>query len=100
MGKVAAQHADLSIVTSDNPRHEDPAVIADAIEAGMGSAERLRILDRREAIARALDVAGPDDVILLAGKGHETYQIWGSEQRPFDERQVIAEILQSRGSAQ
>jgi UDP-N-acetylmuramoyl-L-alanyl-D-glutamate--2,6-diaminopimelate ligase len=97
MGRVAAENADLTIVTSDNPRHEDPASIADAIERGMGGAPRLRILDRREAIARALALAGGDDLVLLAGKGHETYQIWGDEYRPFDERTVVREILQQKG---
>lgn len=96
MGEVAAANADFSIVTSDNPRSEDPAVIADAIEAGMGDAPRERILDRRDAIAHAIEIAGPDDVILLAGKGHETYQIWGNEYRPFDERLIIREILEQR----
>lgn len=96
MGAVAAAHADLSIVTSDNPRTEDPAAIADAIEEGMGAAPRERVLDRRAAIARAIEIAGADDVILLAGKGHETYQIWGEEYRPFDERQIVREILDER----
>lgn len=96
MGRTAAAGADISIVTSDNPRTEDPAVIADEIEAGMGSARRERVLDRREAIRRALELAGPRDVVLLAGKGHETYQIRGTEKRPFDERAVVAEILAGR----
>ncbi len=96
MGRVAAAKADLAIVTSDNPRTEDPASIIDAIEDGMGSAQRERILDRREAIAHAIDIAGEEDVILLAGKGHETYQIRGTESHPFDERQIIAEILEQR----
>jgi UDP-N-acetylmuramoyl-L-alanyl-D-glutamate--2,6-diaminopimelate ligase len=97
MGRVAAENADLVIVTTDNPRHEDPLVIAEDIEAGVGSAPHLRILDRREAIARAMELATPRDVVLLAGKGHETYQIWGDEHRPFDERTVVAEILAMKG---
>lgn len=96
MGRIAARLADLAIVTSDNPRTEDPERIADDIEAGMGSAPRERILDRREAIRRALEVAGPDDLVLLAGKGHETYQIRGTETFPFDERVVVREILAGR----
>lgn len=99
MGRVAAQGADLSIITSDNPRFEDPIAIMDDIEAGMGDAPRLRIVDRREAIARAIEEATPDDVVLLAGKGHETYQIWGSEHRPFDERAIVEEILNQKGIA-
>jgi UDP-N-acetylmuramoyl-L-alanyl-D-glutamate--2,6-diaminopimelate ligase len=93
MGRAAAAGADLSIVTTDNPRTEDPDRIADDIEAGMNGAPRLRLLDRREAIGRALEVAGAGDVVLLAGKGHETYQIWGTEVRPFDERVVVTELL-------
>jgi UDP-N-acetylmuramoyl-L-alanyl-D-glutamate--2,6-diaminopimelate ligase len=97
MGRVAAERADFVVVTSDNPRTEDPAAIADEIEAGMGNAPRRRVLDRRDAIRLALDEAAPDDVVLLAGKGHETYQIWGTEKRPFDERRVVREILAGRG---
>lgn len=97
MGRVAAENADLSIVTTDNPRHEDPLSIAEDIESGMGGAPRLRILDRREAIARAIELATPRDLVLLAGKGHETYQIWGDEHRPFDERRVVEEILSRKG---
>ena len=96
MGRIAAENADLAIVTSDNPRTEDPERIIDDIERGMGSAPRLRIPDRREAIRHALLETGEDDLILLAGKGHETYQIVGLEKRPFDERQVVREILSER----
>jgi UDP-N-acetylmuramoyl-L-alanyl-D-glutamate--2,6-diaminopimelate ligase len=98
MGRVAAEGADLTIVTSDNPRGEDPARIAEEIESGMGGAPRRRILDRREAIASAIDDSGPGDLVLLAGKGHETYQIWGSEKRRFDEREVVAEIFAGKGA--
>lgn len=99
MGRVAASGADRVIVTSDNPRTEDPGAIADAIEAGMGDAPRQRLLDRRAAIERVLEDAAPEDVILLAGKGHETYQIWGTEKRPFDERAIIREWLAQKGLA-
>ncbi|HET8654290.1 MAG TPA: UDP-N-acetylmuramoyl-L-alanyl-D-glutamate--2,6-diaminopimelate ligase [Longimicrobiaceae bacterium] len=97
MGRIAAEGADLSIVTSDNPRTEDPARILDEIEAGMGGAPRRRVLDRREAIRTALDLAEPGDLVLLAGKGHETYQIRGTRKYPFDERVVVREILAERG---
>ncbi|MQA91936.1 MAG: UDP-N-acetylmuramoyl-L-alanyl-D-glutamate--2,6-diaminopimelate ligase [Gemmatimonas sp.] len=97
MGRVAAEMADFSVVTTDNPRHEDPRGIADEIEAAMGDSPRLRILDRRAAIARAIELATPDDLILLAGKGHETYQIWGDDHRPLDERRIVQEVLQRRG---
>jgi UDP-N-acetylmuramoyl-L-alanyl-D-glutamate--2,6-diaminopimelate ligase len=92
MGRIAAEGADVSVVTSDNPRTEDPEAILDGIESGMGSAPRLRISDRREAIRHALLNAAPGDLILLAGKGHETYQIVGKEKRPFDERQVVRAV--------
>lgn len=93
MGRIAAAHADLAIVTSDNPRTEDPETILDGIESGMGSAPRLRISDRREAIRTALTEGRADDLVLLAGKGHETYQIVGTEKRPFDERAIVQELL-------
>jgi UDP-N-acetylmuramoyl-L-alanyl-D-glutamate--2,6-diaminopimelate ligase len=96
MGQVAEAHADLAIVTSDNPRTEDPDAIIDAIETGM-RANHVRIADRRDAIAHALADARPDDVVLLAGKGHETYQIIGEEKRSFDEREIVADLL--RGAA-
>ncbi|MDQ6828037.1 MAG: UDP-N-acetylmuramoyl-L-alanyl-D-glutamate--2,6-diaminopimelate ligase, partial [Gemmatimonadota bacterium] len=95
MGAVAAQHADHAIVTSDNPRTEDPERILDDIEAGMNGARHQRIADRRAAIAAALAAAGPDDVIVLAGKGHETYQIRGTTKHPFDERIVVRELMRS-----
>jgi UDP-N-acetylmuramoyl-L-alanyl-D-glutamate--2,6-diaminopimelate ligase len=93
MGRIAAEGADIAIVTSDNPRTEDPETIIDGIERGMGRAPRRRIPDRREAIQHALLNAGHDDLVLLAGKGHETFQIVGTEKRPFDERQVVREVL-------
>lgn len=96
MGAVASQKADLAIVTSDNPRTEDPERIIDEIVAGMGAAPYERIEDRRAAIARALDRARPGDVVVLAGKGHETYQIRGTTRYPFDEREVVAELLGTR----
>jgi UDP-N-acetylmuramoyl-L-alanyl-D-glutamate--2,6-diaminopimelate ligase len=92
MGAVAAEKADLAIVTSDNPRDEDPECILDEIVAGMKGGRHERIEDRREAIARALSVAGEGDIILLAGKGHETYQIRGEERLEFDERRIVHEL--------
>jgi UDP-N-acetylmuramoyl-L-alanyl-D-glutamate--2,6-diaminopimelate ligase len=99
MGRIAAVGADLAIVTSDNPRTEDPDTIVDEILVGMRGARYERITDRREAIARALELARPGDVVLLTGKGHETYQIVGTERRPFDERVVVREILGSGRAA-
>jgi len=95
MGGIAVRLADVAIATSDNPRTENPEAILDDIEAGMGGHRHERIEDRRAAIARALAIAGEDDVILLAGKGHETYQIRGTEKLPFDEKQIVAELSHS-----
>jgi UDP-N-acetylmuramoyl-L-alanyl-D-glutamate--2,6-diaminopimelate ligase len=100
MGAIAARLADLAIVTSDNPRTEDPERIIDDVERGMEDAPRLRLSDRREAIRTALIEGRPDDLVLLAGKGHETYQIVGTEKRPFDERAIVQEILAELQTAQ
>jgi UDP-N-acetylmuramoyl-L-alanyl-D-glutamate--2,6-diaminopimelate ligase len=89
MGAIAAARADLAVVTSDNPRTEDPERILDEIEAGMGTTPHIRIVDRRAAIVRALAIARPDDTVLLAGKGHETVQLVGTEQVPLDEREIV-----------
>jgi UDP-N-acetylmuramoyl-L-alanyl-D-glutamate--2,6-diaminopimelate ligase len=99
MGRIAASGADLAIVTSDNPRTEDPDAIIEEILAGMTGGNVERITDRREAIAYALREAVPGDVILLAGKGHETYQIVGTETRPFDERIIVRDLLDSGKAA-
>jgi UDP-N-acetylmuramoyl-L-alanyl-D-glutamate--2,6-diaminopimelate ligase len=96
MGAVAERDADHAIVTSDNPRTEDPAAIVDEIIAGMTTGRHTRIVDRRAAIAHALEVARPSDLILLAGKGHETYQVIGTRKLPFDERTIVQELIGSR----
>ena len=93
MGRIAEAGADLAIVTSDNPRTEDPAIILDDIEAGMTPGRHERIEDRRTAIARAIHACSDGDVVVLAGKGHETYQIRGTTKYPFDERAIVREIL-------
>jgi UDP-N-acetylmuramoyl-L-alanyl-D-glutamate--2,6-diaminopimelate ligase len=97
MGRAAEELADFSIVTSDNPRTEPPESIIDDIVAGMKTKNHERVADRREAIARAISIAGADDLVLLAGKGHETYQIRGTEKFPFDEKAIVAELT---GAAQ
>ena len=99
MGGIAERHADVVILTSDNPRTEDPERILDEIEGGMTRQDHLRIEDRRDAIARALELAGTDDVIVLAGKGHETYQIRGETSTPFDEREIVAGLARDLGAA-
>ncbi len=93
MGRVAAEGSDVAIVTSDNPRTEDPAAIIDDIEQGMGSVAHRRITDRLEAIRAALEEARAGDTVLLAGKGHETYQILGTEKVPFDERAIVRRLV-------
>jgi len=97
MGEVVSRLADLSFVTSDNPRTEDPGAIIDDVVAGMGQTPFHRIVDRREAIAAALAEARPGDLLLLAGKGHETYQVVGRERFSFDERSIVRELLGTRG---
>ncbi|HWA16276.1 MAG TPA: cyanophycin synthetase, partial [Gemmatimonadales bacterium] len=93
MGRLAAELADLAIVTSDNPRTENPDAIIDEVEQGMGARPHERYADRREAIARAVGVAGERDTVLLAGKGHETYQVLGTEKVPFDEAEIVHQVL-------
>jgi UDP-N-acetylmuramoyl-L-alanyl-D-glutamate--2,6-diaminopimelate ligase len=94
MGAVSERLADVVIVTSDNPRTEDPERILDEIETGM-SRPHERIEDRERAIAKALELADDDDVVLLAGKGHETYQVRGTTNYPFDERAIVRTLLSS-----
>jgi UDP-N-acetylmuramoyl-L-alanyl-D-glutamate--2,6-diaminopimelate ligase len=89
MGEIAARLADIAIATSDNPRTEDPERILDDVEAGMGTRPHYRMADRRAALAQALELARQGDTILLAGKGHETYQVVGTIKEPFDEREII-----------
>ena len=95
MGEAAVKNSDYVIVTSDNPRTEKPGEIIDGILAGMeGTKTPYRVIEnRREAIYWALENAEPGDVLILAGKGHETYQIFGSEKTHFDEREVVAEYF-------
>jgi UDP-N-acetylmuramoyl-L-alanyl-D-glutamate--2,6-diaminopimelate ligase len=97
MGEVAAGLADVVVVTSDNPRTEDPDAIIDDIMAGIDRPDVVRITDRRAAIDRALEMANPEDLVLLAGKGHETYQVVGTETVAFDERRIVAEWISRKG---
>jgi UDP-N-acetylmuramoyl-L-alanyl-D-glutamate--2,6-diaminopimelate ligase len=94
MGDVATRLADVAVLTSDNPRSEDPAAIIDEVRAGVSRPDALVVEpDRRAAIALALAQAQPDDVVVIAGKGHETTQVFGAESLPFDDRAVAAQLL-------
>ena len=96
MGKIAADMSDFVVVTSDNPRTEDPQTILDEVAEGTVGAKIpvVKILDRTEAIAFALNEAKSGDIVLLAGKGHETYQILGTEKIHYDEREIVRAILE------
>jgi UDP-N-acetylmuramoyl-L-alanyl-D-glutamate--2,6-diaminopimelate ligase len=99
MGGIAQRYSDLAILTSDNPRTEDPMAIIDQVVEGMNdNAGAYEIVpDRRQAIARAVDLVGEGDFLLVAGKGHETTQILGAELHHFDDRTVVREILADMG---
>jgi UDP-N-acetylmuramoyl-L-alanyl-D-glutamate--2,6-diaminopimelate ligase len=93
MGRIAVTSADVAVVTSDNPRTEDPSAIIDEIEQGMGDVPHLRIVDRLEAIHTVLRQARAGDTIMLAGKGHENYQVLGTAKVPFDEREIVKKAV-------
>jgi UDP-N-acetylmuramoyl-L-alanyl-D-glutamate--2,6-diaminopimelate ligase len=100
MGRTAAEDADLVIVTNDNPRSEDPLAIIDEITSGMpDGAAAIVEPDRAAAIERAIEVARPGDVVVVAGKGHETTQEIDGMLVPFDDREVARAALARRGSA-
>ena len=96
MGKVAERLSDHAIVTSDNPRTEPPQQIIDDILEGM-SDEAIAITDRAEAIRNAIDSATADDVVLIAGKGHENYQVIGEETLSFPDYEAASDALAARG---
>ena len=98
MGEVSGNMADLTIITSDNPRMEEPQAIIDDIKTGIGktAGKYVEICDRKEAIAYAIDHGEPGDIIVLAGKGHEDYQEINGVKYPMDERVLIQEILEER----
>ncbi len=98
MAAVASEHSDVAILTSDNPRTEDPASIVAEVAQGVPAASRarvLKIIDRREAIMQAVAMARVGDAVLIAGKGHEDYQIVGTVKKPFDDRVVAREALRA-----
>jgi len=98
MAEVACEHSERVILTADNPRSEDPEVILNEMESGLSGAQKrkvLRITDRREAIKTACALAQPGDILLVAGKGHETYQEIKGVKYPFDDRQVLTEAFKT-----
>ena len=103
MGAIVARLADIAIVTSDNPRSEDPdAIIGEILEgviAERPSGPDATLVDRRAAIAWALEAARPGDVVVIAGKGHETGQQFADRTIPFDDREVAREVLAELGYA-
>lgn len=96
MGRAAGELADEVILTSDNPRHEDPEAIIQQVKSGVAESGNTNLhvfLDRKDAIAEATKMARPGDLLILAGKGHENYQIIGDEKQHFDEREILKELL-------
>jgi UDP-N-acetylmuramoyl-L-alanyl-D-glutamate--2,6-diaminopimelate ligase len=113
MGEIAGKHSDLAILTSDNPRTEDPLAILNEVEKGLKSLPikvwgqneikfwrtkkgYLKVPDRREAIRMAIRLAQPSDTVLIAGKGHEDYQIIGKKKFPFDDRVEVKKALEEK----
>jgi UDP-N-acetylmuramoyl-L-alanyl-D-glutamate--2,6-diaminopimelate ligase len=96
MGRVADQFADHTIITSDNPRKEDPDAIIAQAEKGFRSNHYEKIADRAEAIAHAISLAQPRDVVLIAGKGHEAYQEFADHTIPFDDIQMAKRALENQ----
>jgi UDP-N-acetylmuramoyl-L-alanyl-D-glutamate--2,6-diaminopimelate ligase len=94
MGSVADQYADYAFITSDNPRKEDPELIIRDVEAGFKHKNYEKIVDRKEAIARAIAMAHPRDIVLIAGKGHEKYQEFGDHIVPFDDVEIAGRALE------
>jgi len=95
MGEIAGRLADIAIATSDNPRSESPDAILRDVEVGLsasGATKYLKIADRRDAIRSAIELANPGTVVVIAGKGHETTQVIGTREMPFDDRKVAAEL--------
>jgi len=94
MAQIAVKYADTAIFTSDNPRHESPGAILDEMAAGLDPGARfLRIVDRAEAIRTAAMLSRPGDILLIAGKGHETYQIIGDVKHHFDDKEEVGKAF-------
>jgi len=98
MGRIAGKHSDFCIITSDNPRFEEPEAITEEIEKGMTetNCEYIVEVDRREAIKKAVEMCAEGDLIVIAGKGHEKYQLISGKKLPFDDESVVKEIINMR----
>jgi UDP-N-acetylmuramoyl-L-alanyl-D-glutamate--2,6-diaminopimelate ligase len=97
MGEIAAELADDIVITDDNPRTESPETITQGIAAGIPAGRPFRVEhDRGRAIREAITAAGSDDVVLIAGKGHEDYQVYGEERRHFSDQKAVAGALAAR----
>ena len=97
MATAVATIADVVVITSDNPRNEDPDQILDDLVIGLEGRVHERVVDRDKAIRVAFASAQEGDTVVLAGKGHETYQVVGDEHRPFDERVIVRDCLAELG---
>jgi UDP-N-acetylmuramoyl-L-alanyl-D-glutamate--2,6-diaminopimelate ligase len=96
MAKAVSEHADVIVLTTDNPRTEDPQSIIDDTRKGLDESKEVHVIaDRKEAIRKALEVARPGDVVVIAGKGHEDYQIIGEEKQQFDDRDIVREVTRA-----
>ena len=95
MGEASGEISDFTIITSDNPRTEDPKTIIEEIEKGIKKTkgQYITIVDRTEAIKHGINMASKNDVIILAGKGHETYQEIGKEKIHYDEREIVKKLI-------
>jgi len=103
MGRAVTRAADVAVLTSDNPRSEEPTAIMQQVAAGMIHGRRCAVVkeaDRRRAIGIAIRMAGPGDTVLIAGKGHETYQQVGGQQLPFDDVAVASDALCAHAGGQ
>ena len=97
MGRVATEKADFTVVTSDNPRTEDPGkIVSDILKGISTSASHTAIINRREAIEHAIRQAKKNDLVLIAGKGHEDYQVLGTQKEHFDDREVARDFLEKQ----
>ncbi len=103
MGAVAGRLSDVIVITSDNPRNEDPSRIIEEVQRGLTvdtkravEQRQLSIVDRRQAIGTAIELARPGDLVLIAGKGHEKYQVIGDRVLPFDDVAVARDALARR----